>query len=201
VYDDINYVATLMFINKNVVRIALSTSGIILMPFGLPITITTIVDIMNVIGKCVVSGNIRRVAEIVFGEADSVEFMDLKDYSKNPQRMEYGWTSNNSIFAKLGMDYTEVAKRICINGEPGLAWLENMRNYSRMCDEPDNKDHRVMGGNPCLEQSLEHMEMCCLVETFFNRVESKEDFLRTLKFAYLYAKTVTLVNTHNSEKK
>jgi adenosylcobalamin-dependent ribonucleoside-triphosphate reductase len=164
-----------------------------------PITITTIVDIMNVIGKCVVSGNIRRVAEIVFGDPNSDEFMDLKDYSKNPQRMDYGWTSNNSIFAELGMDYTEVAKRICINGEPGLAWLDNMRGYSRMCDQPDDKDYRVMGGNPCLEQSLEHMEMCCLVESFFNRAESKEDFLRTLKFAYLYAKTVTIVNTHNPE--
>jgi adenosylcobalamin-dependent ribonucleoside-triphosphate reductase len=166
---------------------------------GYPIGITTIVDIMNVIGKCVVSGNIRRVAEIVFGDPNSSEFMDLKNYSKNPQRMEYGWTSNNSIFAELGMDYTEVAKRICINGEPGLAWLDNMKKYSRMCDEPDNKDYRVMGGNPCLEQSLEHMEMCCLVESFFNRADSKEDFLRTLKFAYLYAKSVTLVNTHNAE--
>jgi adenosylcobalamin-dependent ribonucleoside-triphosphate reductase len=164
-----------------------------------PISITTIVDIMNVIGKCVVSGNIRRVAEIVFGDPNSAEFMDLKDYSKNPQRMDYGWTSNNSIFAELGMDYTEVAKRICINGEPGLAWLDNMKKYSRMCDQPDDKDYRVMGGNPCLEQSLEHMEMCCLVESFFNRAESKEDFLRTLKFAYLYAKTVTIVNTHNPE--
>jgi len=28
-----------------------------------------IVDLMNVIGKCVISGNIRRVAEIALGEA------------------------------------------------------------------------------------------------------------------------------------
>ncbi len=38
--------------------------------------------------------------------------------------------------------------------------------------------------------------MCCLVETFPARHESLEDFLRTLKFAYLYAKTVTLGRTH-----
>ena len=166
---------------------------------GFPITITTIVDIMNLIGKCVVSGNLRRTALISFGDPDSTEFMDLKDYFKNPQRMEYGWTSNNSIFAELGMDYTEVAKRIAINGEPGLAWLDNMQNYSRMCDQPDKKDYRVMGGNPCLEQSLEHSELCNLNENFLNRAESKEDFLRTLKFSYLYSKTVTLVNTHCAE--
>ncbi len=35
---------------------------------GQPITITTIVDIMNLIGKCVVAGNVRRTAEIVFGD-------------------------------------------------------------------------------------------------------------------------------------
>jgi len=142
---------------------------------------------------------VHNTALISFGEADSTEFMDLKDYSKNPQRMEYGWTSNNSIFAELGMDYTEVAKRIAINGEPGLGWLDNMKGYSRMCDQPDYKDYRVMGGNPCLEQSLEHSELCNLNENFLNRAESKEDFLRTLKFSYLYSKTVTLVNTHCAE--
>jgi ribonucleoside-triphosphate reductase (thioredoxin) len=105
---------------------------------GSPVTATTIVDIMNVIGKCVVSGNLRRSALISFGDS-SDEFMDLKDYSKNPHRAAYGWTSNNSIFADLGMDYQEAAKRMCINGEPGIAWLDNMKRYSRMCDPPDDK--------------------------------------------------------------
>lgn len=38
--------------------------------------------------------------------------------------------------------------------------------------------------------------MCCLVETYPHRHATRDDFLRTLKFAYLYAKTVTLGNTH-----
>lgn len=38
--------------------------------------------------------------------------------------------------------------------------------------------------------------MCCLVETFPNNHESLEDYLKTLKMAYLYAKTVTLGKTH-----
>ena len=166
---------------------------------GKPITITTIVDIMNLIGKCVVAGNVRRTAEIVFGDADSEEYLDLKNYKVNPHRDQYGWTSNNSIFAELGMDYTEVAKRIEDNGEPGLAWLENMRHYSRMKNGGDDKDHRVMGGNPCLEQSLESYELCCLVETFPDNHDDLEDYKRTLKYAYLYAKTVTLGRTHWSD--
>ena len=166
---------------------------------GEPITITTIVDIMNLIGKCVVAGNVRRTAEIVFGDPHNEEYLDLKYYKLNPHRELYGWTSNNSIFAELGMDYTEVAKRIVDNGEPGLAWLENMRHYSRMKNGGDDKDHRVAGGNPCLEQSLESYELCCLVETFPNNHDSLEDYQRTLKYAYLYAKSVTLGKTHWSD--
>jgi len=163
---------------------------------GAPISITSIVDIMNLIGKCVVAGNVRRTAEIVFGEPDNDEYLDLKNYEVNPHRAEYGWTSNNSIFAELGMDYEPSAERVRYNGEPGYAWLENMREYGRMADEPNFKDHRAMGGNPCLEQTLESYELCCLVETFPNNHESLEDYMTTLKYAYLYAKTVTLGKTH-----
>lgn len=163
---------------------------------GSPITTTTIVDIMNLVGKCVVAGNVRRTAEIVFGDPDDDEYINLKNYRINKHRESYGWTSNNSVFAELGMDYTDIAKRINDNGEPGFAWLENMRRYSRIRNGRDDKDSRVAGGNPCLEQSLESYELCCLVETFPNNHEDLEDFKRTLKYAYLYAKTVTLGKTH-----
>lgn len=39
-----------------------------------------------------------------------------------------------------------------------------MQQYSRMNGIRDDKDHRVRGGNPCLEQSLESYELwysCC----------------------------------------
>lgn len=165
-----------------------------------------IVDIMNMIGVCVVSGNVRRTAQIVFGDPNDEEYLKLKDYhwdesthsykGTKVERAEFGWASNNSIFADVGQDYTEVAKQTALNGEPGYAWLENMQDYGRMDDRPNYKDHRVKGGNPCLEQSLESYEMCCLVETFPTRHEDIADFNRTLKFAYMYAKTVTLGTTH-----
>lgn len=163
---------------------------------GEMISTTAIVDIQNLIGKAVVAGNVRRTAEIAFGDPHSDEYLDLKNYDVNPQRKEHGWTSNNSIFAEAGMDYGPAANRIKRNGEPGVAWLENMRKYGRMIDPPNNKDHRAKGGNPCLEQTLESYELCCLVETFPDRHKNKEDYLRTLKMAYLYAKTVTLGETH-----
>ncbi|KAG6623954.1 ribonucleoside-triphosphate reductase, adenosylcobalamin-dependent [Phytophthora cinnamomi] len=154
-----------------------------------------IVDIMNQMGVCVVSGNVRRTAEIAFGDYNDEEYVDLKNYEKNPDRAAYGWTSNNSIFADIGMDYKPIAERIVRNGEPGFAWLENMRNYGRMNGVKDDRDRNASGGNPCLEQTLESYEMCCLVETFPYNHDSMEDFLETLKYAYMYAKTVTLGQT------
>ena len=82
------------------------------------------------------------------------------------------------------------------NGEPGLCWLENMRAYGRMCEEPNWKDRRAAGGNPCLEQTLESHEMCCLVETFPNNHNTFEEYRDTLESAFLYAKIVTLGLPH-----
>lgn len=206
------------------------------------LTSVDITDIMNIIGKIVVAGNVRRTAEIAFAEPEDLEFREMKDWSKfgvetgsaaplelkdeseedynlynsdfnarNTIAKKYAdkvwaykfggwrWASNNSLFARVGMDYTEVAKNIAVNGEPGFAWLDNMQAYSRMKDPADYKDRRVRGGNPCLEQSLEPYELCCLVETFPAKHEDYWDYQRTLKFAYLYAKTVTLLPTHWSE--
>ncbi len=163
---------------------------------GRPISSRTIVDMQNMIGMCVVAGNVRRTAEIALGYADDETFLDLKNYKLNPERARYGWTSNNSIFAKLGMNYHEVAERIRNNGEPGLIWLENIQKFGRLLEPPNNKDHRAKGVNPCVEQSLEPYEICDLVETFPMNNKNLEDYLRTLKFSYLFAKTVTLGETH-----
>lgn len=202
------------------------------------LTSTDITDIMNIIGKIVVAGNVRRTAEIAFAEPEDKDFAEMKNwmkfpvetggaappeleeinkqdyddynawkrqkeiaekYSEYPWAYKFGgwrWASNNSIFAQVGMDYTEVSESVAINGEPGFAWLDNMRAYGRMKDPADFKDYRVKGGNPCLEQSLEPYELCCLVETFPSKHEDYWDYQRTLKFAYLYAKAVTLVPTH-----
>lgn len=127
-----------------------------------PITSRAIVDIMNLIGLCVVSGNIRRTAALSLGFHDDKDFMDLKNYSIHPEREEYGWLSNNSINAKIGMDYTEIAKHMKLNGEPGIAWLENMRKYSRINGIPDWVDINASGANPCMEQTLENCELCCV---------------------------------------
>lgn len=203
-----------------------------------------ITDLMNYIGRCVVAGNVRRTAEIAFGDADDEAYCSMKNPTKTllPEDVEawqevtasiyaakrqsankadfagknipddrllpairtwnalnhHRWASNNSIFAKLGMSYASVGQQIGVNGEPGIIWLDNVRDYGRMIDGyTPGCDGRVMGANPCMEQSLESYELCNLVETFPSNHDDAEDYMRTLKFAYLYAKTVTLLPTHN----
>lgn len=166
---------------------------------GYPIASEDIVDLFNMIGRCVVAGNVRRSAEIMFGNPDDKTFLELKDPSKNGEALaSHRWASNNSVFARVGQDYTVVAELTAKNGEPGYEWLDNARAYSRMGRPADNKDQAAMGGNPCLEQTLESYELCCLVESFPSRHESYDEYERTLKYAYLYAKTVTLVPTHDA---
>ena len=109
------------------------------------------------------------------------------------------WASNNSVIGKPGTDYTEIAKSIANAGEPGVFFLDNAQQYSRMVDAPDNKDIDATGTNPCGEQTLQSYELCCLVETYPSKHEDFWDFQRTLKFAYLYAKVVTLLPTHIKE--
>lgn len=173
---------------------------------GQKLTRKDIADIGNLIGVCVVSGNVRRSAELLIGRIDDEDFLNLKNAEVFPERNSYdsenpgwGWMSNNSVEVHVGQDLSPIVDGIARNGEPGVIWMDMSRKYGRLADGVNNKDHRVAGFNPCAEQSLESYECCTLVETYLGRHDSLEDYKRTLKFAYLYAKTVTLLPTHWEE--
>jgi len=173
---------------------------------GEKLTRKDIADIGNLIGVCVVSGNVRRSAELLIGRIDDPDFLNLKNAEVYPERNSYdpakpgwAWMSNNSVEVSVGQDLSPIIDGIARNGEPGVVWMDVTRQYGRLSDPINNKDWRAAGYNPCAEQSLESFECCTLVETYLNRHESLEDFKRTLKFAYLYAKTVTLLPTHWEE--
>lgn len=132
-----------------------------------------ILDIVTNIAACVIAGNVRRSATLSLGGLNDYEYLDAKNFEvmKNqPTHRQSRWGSNNSVFVKIGDDYKEIVKRIVINGEPGLFWLENARQYSRMCEPPNNLDYRIAGCNPCAEQSLESYELCVRGDT---RIQTK----------------------------
>lgn len=160
----------------------------------------TLADIINMIGVVVVSGNVRRSSEILLGHKDSVVFANLKNLNAYPERSPFYWASNNSVYASIGMDYSAYTERIFDNGEPGFVWMSNANQYARMNGVYDLRD-RATGVNPCSEQFLVGYsssgiggELCTLVETYPNRHDNLYDFLRSLKFAFLYGKSVTLLS-------
>lgn len=167
---------------------------------GKRLTSTAIVDAMDLIGRCVVSGNVRRSALLAAGDADDMEFLSLKDPDLFPEELlSHRWASNNSVFAEVGMDYRAIADQTARNGEPGFMWLDNARGYGRMSDPRTDADAGVVATNPCGEIFLESGALCNLVETFPSRHGSYAEYERTLKAAYLWAKTVTLIPTHRPE--
>ncbi len=115
---------------------------------GQKITSIDIVDIMNHIGKCVVAGNVRRSAEIALGDPTDLDFVTCKQDEE--ALYSHRWASNNSVFAVKGLDYSFIANQIAVNGEPGVFWLENAKDYGRMGDPPNYKDKKAAGVNPCI---------------------------------------------------
>ena len=161
---------------------------------GKTISSTDIVDTENLIGRCVVAGNVRRSAALAIGEYDDEQYLMMKNDQE--KLYHHRWGSNNSFHAKVGMDYGWHAKQSQVNGEPGYIWLDNARIHGRFKDGLKYDDINVAGFNPCVEQQLEDAELCCLVETYPAKHDDYDDYLKTLKIAYLYGKTVTLINTH-----
>jgi len=158
-----------------------------------------ITDLFNFIGRCVVAGNVRRSAEIGIGDINDVEFINCKNpelFSK--ELLSHRWASNNSVFVHAEDDLTTIAELTARNGEPGCIFHDNIVKFGRMCDEPDYVDADYAGMNPCVEQVLESYELCNVVETFPANHESAEEFWDTLKYAYMYAKTVALIPTHDT---
>jgi ribonucleoside-triphosphate reductase (thioredoxin) len=161
-----------------------------------------IADIFNSIGACVVAGNVRRSAEIALGDVNDDDFINLKNYTMNPERMDIGWMSNNSVTLTSGSDFEDfsyipdMAKRIVDNGEPGMINLYNMQKYGRYGKEMHD-DATLC--NPCGEICLENFELCNLSEVFPHRCKGIKPFQEALKYATFYSTSVSLLPTHRPE--
>jgi ribonucleotide reductase alpha subunit len=141
-------------------------------------------DIMNIIGRVVVAGNVRRSAQIALGDYDDIDFLRAKrwDLGNIPN---WRAMSNNSVIcddiSKLPEEFWEGYKG---NGEPyGLINLESSRRMGRT-NETEYPDPDVMGFNPCAEQSLANFETCCLAEIYLPNIESFEELLKVSTLLY-----------------
>jgi len=157
-------------------------------------------DVMNVIGSIVVSGNVRRSAEIALGDADDLQYLASKrwDLGNIPN---YRAMSNNSVVCNdinnLPEQFWEGYKG---NGEPfGLINLNLSRKIGRLADGEKYPDPEVAGYNPCAEQSLAPYETCCLAEIFLPNINSKEELFKVAKYLYRINKHSLALPCHLEE--
>lgn len=173
------------------------------------------IDIVNAIGSCVVSGNIRRSSEIVLGEPGDLTFLNLKNYTINPERQLIGWMSNNSVRLSKTEDFRQIpniAERIRDNGEPGILNQLNIKRFGRVNHRHDDADPWTREleedlahlCNPCSEIPLEPYELCNICDIFPTRCMKKnerevdeEKYFKAVQHATFYCTTMSLLPTHN----
>lgn len=143
---------------------------------------------------------VHNSAELALGDPDDKDYLSLKNYSldENKYRADIGWASNNSVIGNNVDNYYNIAENIHNNAEPGVVWLDNIQKYGRMGEE---KIDNAVGVNPCSEIPLASREMCNLAELYMHNMEDEYDFQRTIKFAYLYSKAITLTYEWISDPK
>jgi ribonucleoside-triphosphate reductase len=156
-------------------------------------------DIMNIIGKIVVAGNVRRSAQIAIGDMDDLQFLKAKDWESGTIP-NWRAMSNNSVvcndISKLPEQFWDNYKG---NSEPyGLINLALARETGRI-GEDQYKDPEVCGFNPCAEQSLAPYETCCLAEIFLPNIESKEELLEVATYLYRINKHSLSLKCHLEE--
>jgi ribonucleotide reductase alpha subunit len=165
-----------------------------------------VLDICNIIGGIVVSGNVRRSAQIAIGDPDDYLFLRAKNWSLG-NIPNWRAMSNNTIFAD---DFSHISNEIWSNGyvldsetgfakgEPyGFFNLPLSQKYGRLKDGvmkdsslyPTDEDN-VVGTNPCGEISLASYECCNLSELYLNNISSKEELILCAKLLYKTQKAI-----------
>lgn len=133
-------------------------------------------DVVQLIGTCVVAGNVRRTALILIGDQDDKEYIESKNYSlpQNLEASQWRWASNNSVDIGVETDretLRNLAVNIFYNGEPGYVNVELSRNYGRIVDGfQKDIDGEVEVFNPCGEITLPNASPCNLFEINLPRI-------------------------------
>lgn len=141
-------------------------------------------DIMNIIGRIVVAGNVRRSAQIALGDVDDIEYLRAKRWDLGNIPNWRAMSNNSVICSDISQLPDEFWEGYNGNGEPyGLINLDASRKQGRTF-ENQYPDPDVQGFNPCAEQSLANFETCCLAEIYLPNIDNYEELLRVSRLLY-----------------
>jgi ribonucleotide reductase alpha subunit len=139
---------------------------------------------MNIIGKIVVAGNVRRSAQIALGDHDDLEYLRAKRWDLGGIPNWRAMSNNSVVCDDIDQLPDEFWGGYEGNGEPyGLINLEASRRMGRT-GEMQYPDPDVMGYNPCAEQSLAPFETCCLAEIYLPNIESEKELKKVAVYLY-----------------
>jgi ribonucleotide reductase alpha subunit len=141
-------------------------------------------DVMNIIGRIVVAGNVRRSAQIALGDADDVEYLKAKRWDLGNIPNWRAMSNNSVICSDISQLPEEFWEGYNGNGEPyGLINIEASRRMGRTF-ENHYPDPDVQGFNPCAEQSLANFETCCLAEIYLPNITTYHELTQVARLLY-----------------
>lgn len=106
-------------------------------------------DIMNIIGAIVVSGNVRRSAQIALGDQDDLQYLNAKRWDKGNIPNHRAMSNNSVVCNDIAYLPEQFWQGYMGNGEPyGLINLKLARNVGRSGDT-GHPDKDVVCFNPC----------------------------------------------------
>ena len=148
-----------------------------------------VLDIANIIGSVVISGNVRRSAQIAVGDSDDILYLRAKrwDLGNIPNWRAF---SNNTVAADAA-DYLSDEFWDGYNGKGEPYGLFNQRlsqTYGRLGELIDDNCELP---NPCAEQILESYESCNLAEIYLPNIRTLEEFKDVAALLYKTCKAIT----------
>lgn len=151
---------------------------------GAALTPVDCLDIMNIIGRIVVAGNVRRSAQIAIGDPDDVEYLSAKRWDLGNIPNWRAMSNNSVVCGNINNLHESFWDGYSGNGEPyGIINLDATRRMGRT-GETQYPDPEVRGFNPCAEQGLANFETCCLAEIYLPNIESYEELKKVARYLY-----------------
>lgn len=156
---------------------------------GRELTSVELLDIANIIGAIVVSGNVRRSAQIALGAPTDSQFLSAKRWDLGIP--SYRAMSNNSVYLS---DWEELSEDFWAGyeglGEPyGIVNVGLAQSDGRLGET--SWDTSVRGFNPCGEIALADRESCNLCELVLPRFKDEAQFREAAELLYRVAKAIS----------
>lgn len=152
-----------------------------------------VMDLLCCVGELVVSGNVRRSAIIILGDAFDKEYLKAKRWDLGPIPTERAM-ANLSVVVDDVEDLHPLFWKTYEAGEPfGIINRTNIQKYGRMGEL--RKDTATLV-NPCAEATLENAEPCNLQEIALPNLFDEEEFIMAAKLMHRWGKRVTCERYH-----